>query len=107
MAELLKTPITILHVLTCLLLAAVVLLQPGKSGGLGAFGGAGAQQVFGGRGASNLLTKTTWVAATMFFLTSVSLAYLSSSHDASLAKRAAEKTGSSAPAPAPTPASSK
>jgi preprotein translocase subunit SecG len=63
----------------------VVLIQPGKSGGLGAaLGGAGAQQIFGGRGAGNFLTRTTWITATVFFLTSVTLAYVSTSTGDSL-----------------------
>jgi preprotein translocase subunit SecG len=98
MTELLETPVTVVHVLACMFLMIVVLLQPGKSGGLGAFTGAAATQVFGGRGAGNILTKTTWVTATVFFLTSVSLAYMSSSSDESLQNRS--KSGASAPAPA-------
>jgi preprotein translocase subunit SecG len=46
---------------------------------MGAFTGAAAQQVFGGRGAGNFLTKTTWVTASVFFVTSLTLAYFSSS----------------------------
>jgi preprotein translocase subunit SecG len=85
MLDLLQTPITVLHVLVCLMLMLVVLIQPGKSGGLGAaLGGAGAQQIFGGRGAGNFLTRTTWIAATVFFLTSVTLAYVSTSTGDSL-----------------------
>jgi preprotein translocase subunit SecG len=85
MLELLHTPITVLHVFGCLMLMLVVLIQPGKSGGLGAaLGGAGATQIFGGRGAGNFLTKTTWIAATVFFLTSVTLAYVSTSTGDSL-----------------------
>jgi preprotein translocase subunit SecG len=110
MAELLKTPLTIVHVLACLFLMLVVLVQPGKSGGLGAFTGGSAQQVFGGRGAGNILTKITWVTATIFFVTSVTLAYLSTSSDESLAKRN-KAQGKSPPTqvekPAPPPASSK
>lgn len=87
MIEILNTPITVLHAVACLFLILVVLLQPGRSGGLGAFSGVGAQQVFGGRGAGNFLTKTTWVTAAVFFLTSMTLAYFSSSSDESLAKR--------------------
>lgn len=91
MAErLLATPLTILHIVACLFLVLVVLLQPGKGGGLGAFTGAAAQQVFGGRGAGNLLTKTTWVTATIFFLTSITLAYLSSSVGDSLEQHGAK-----------------
>ena len=109
MAELLKTPLTVVHALACLFLMLVVLIQPGKSGGLGALTGGGAQQVFGGRGAGNILTKITWVTATIFFVTSVTLAYLSTSSDESLAKRTkSEGKGKSTQVekPAP-PASSK
>ncbi len=98
MVELIETPVTVVHVLACVFLMIVVLLQPGKSGGLGAFTGAAATQVFGGRGAGNILTKTTWVTATVFFLTSVSLAYMSSSSDETLQSRS--KSGADAPAPA-------
>ena len=78
----LTTLIDILHIFVCLLLMLVVLLQQGKGGGIGAaFGGGGAAQVFGGRGAGNLLTRTTAICATIFMLTSVSLAYLSTSGD--------------------------
>jgi preprotein translocase subunit SecG len=54
-----------------------------------AFGGGGAAQVFGGRGAGNLLTRTTAVCAGLFMLTSVSLAYLSSSGDRAIRARVA------------------
>lgn len=90
MVEIIHTPLVVVHVIACLFLMLVVLLQPGKSGGLGAFTGAGAQQVFGGRGAGNFLTRTTWATATIFFATSITLAYLSSSADESLQKRAAQ-----------------
>ena len=89
MVEIIHTPLVVVHVIACLFLMLVVLVQPGKSGGLGAFTGAGAQQVFGGRGAGNFLTRTTWATASIFFATSITLAYLSSSADESLQKRAA------------------
>lgn len=88
MLELIETPLTVLHVFACLFLVLVVLLQPGKSGGMGAFTGAAATQVFGGRGAGNLLTRTTWATATIFFVTSLTLAYLSSSTGDTLEERA-------------------
>lgn len=97
MAEILKTPITVVHVLACVFLMVVVLLQPGKSGGMGAFTGAAAQQVFGGRGAGNILTKISWVTASIFFVTSITLAYLSTSSDESLAKRSAPKENKGPP----------
>jgi preprotein translocase subunit SecG len=113
--ELFETPLIVVHTIVCLFLILVVLLQPGKSGGLGAITGAAAQQVFGGRGAGNFLTKTTWVSATVFFLSSMSLAFLSSSTDSSLQKKSTQydKTskqfdssgrGHLPKAPAPTPA---
>ena len=101
MAEILHTPLTVMHVIACMFLILVILIQPGKSGGMGIFGSAGAQQVFGGRGAGNFLTKTTWATATVFFLTSISLAYLSSSSDEALQKKSAQFTDKSKPVPVP------
>jgi preprotein translocase subunit SecG len=70
------TLITVLHVLVCVFLILVILLQAGKGGGMaGAFGGAGSQTVFGGRGAQTLLGKVTSAMAAIFMLTSVTLAY--------------------------------
>jgi preprotein translocase subunit SecG len=109
MVEIIHTPLIVVHVVACLFLMLVVLLQPGKSGGLGGLTGAGAQQVFGGRGAGNFLTRTTWATATIFFATSITLAYLSSSADEALQKRAAaaeQKQKAHLPPPAP-PSSAK
>jgi preprotein translocase subunit SecG len=97
MAQFLQTPLTVLHVMACLFLMLVVLVQPGKGGGLGALSGAAATQVFGGRGAGNILTKITWITASTFFVTSITLAYLSSSSDESLAKRAEIAKSKSSP----------
>jgi preprotein translocase subunit SecG len=80
----------ILHVFFCGVLMFVVLLQQGKGGGMGAaFGGGGAAQVFGGRGAGNLLTRATAFCAASFMITSVSLAYISSSGDRALRAKTA------------------
>ena len=80
----------VVHICVCLFLMLVVLLQQGKSGGMGAaLGGGATQQVFGGRGAGNLLTRATAVCAGIFMLTSVSLAYVSSSGDRELKARIA------------------
>lgn len=66
--------LTILHVLACLFLILVVLLQSGKAADLaGAFGGMGSQTAFGPRGAATVLTKATTVAAILFMITSMSL----------------------------------
>ena len=83
----LQTFIDIVHIFCCIVLMLVVLLQQGKGGGMGAaFGGGATAQVFGGRGAGNLLTRTTAICAAIFMITSVSLAYLASSGDRELRK---------------------
>jgi preprotein translocase subunit SecG len=65
------------HVIVCLFLIGVVLLQQGKSADLaGAFGGQGSQTAFGPRGAANLLTKLTTWGAVLFMLISISLTIL-------------------------------
>ncbi len=62
------------HVLLCVLLIIVVLLQSGKAADLaGAFGGAGSQTAFGPRGAATFLSKATTWCAVMFMLTSIAL----------------------------------
>lgn len=68
------TLLVLLHVVVCLFLIGVVLLQQGKSSDIaGAFGGAGSQTAFGPRGASNLLTRLTTWSAIIFMLTSIGL----------------------------------
>jgi preprotein translocase subunit SecG len=68
--------LVLVHVVVCLFLIGVVLLQQGKSSDLaGAFGGQGSQTAFGPRGASNLLTRLTTYSAIIFMLTSVALTY--------------------------------
>jgi preprotein translocase subunit SecG len=66
--------LVIIHVIVCLFLIGVVLLQQGKSADLaGAFGGQGSQTAFGPRGGANLLTRMTAWAAVIFMLTSIGL----------------------------------
>ncbi|MHB8420186.1 MAG: preprotein translocase subunit SecG [Myxococcales bacterium] len=73
------TLVLIVHVIVCLVLFGVILIQQGKGASMGAaFGTGGSQTVFGGSGAGNFLTKTTWVCAILFFSTSLILAYQSS-----------------------------
>jgi preprotein translocase subunit SecG len=71
--------LVILHIIICLFLIGVVLLQQGKSADLaGAFGGQGSQTAFGPRGAANLLTRLTTWSAVLFMITSISLTILMS-----------------------------
>jgi preprotein translocase subunit SecG len=95
--------VTILHVLVCLFLIGVVLLQSGKAADLaGAFGGMGSQTTFGPRAAATVLTKATTVAAGLFMVTSLSLAILATRNGAaSGAGSVIEKVNLPAPAPAP------
>jgi len=66
--------LVILHVIVCLFLIGVVLIQQGKSADLaGAFGGQGSQTAFGPRGAANLLTRLTTWSAIIFMMTSIAL----------------------------------
>ncbi|NOY69776.1 MAG: preprotein translocase subunit SecG [Deltaproteobacteria bacterium] len=70
--------IIILHLIVCVALILIVLLQTGKGASMGAmFGGAGNQTLFGNTGASTFLSKATTVAAVVFMLTSLTLAYIS------------------------------
>jgi preprotein translocase subunit SecG len=80
------TLLHVIHILVCLFLVLVVLLQQGRGGGLGGAFGGGATQVFGGRGAGNFMTRLTAACATVFILTSLALAWLSSSGDRELKK---------------------
>lgn len=65
------------HVLVCLFLIGVVLLQQGRSADLaGAFGGQGSQTAFGPRAAANVLTRLTTWSAVIFMVTSISLTVL-------------------------------
>jgi preprotein translocase subunit SecG len=66
-----------IHVVVCLTLITVVLLQQGKGADVGAVFGGSSQTVFGASGAGNLMTKVTWGCALVFFATSLILAYAS------------------------------
>ena len=69
----------VVHILVCIALLPIILLQSGKGGGVSAaFGGGGGGSVFGSRGASTFLTKMTTVAAVTFMCTSLALSWYSS-----------------------------
>ncbi len=69
--------ITSLHVIMCLVLIAIVLLQTGKGASMGAAFGGGSNTIFGGAGPASFLNKITTIAAIAFMLTSFTLAILS------------------------------
>ncbi len=75
----LHTAVLIAHTLIALLIIVLVLLQRGKGADAGAAFGAGASgTVFGARGSANFFSRATAVCATLFFVSSLALAYLSS-----------------------------
>lgn len=94
---------TVLHVVTCLVLIAVVLLQRGKGAEIGAvFGGGASSTVFGARGAGNFLTKLTTGAAIVFMISSLALSYLSTTRVSStLFDEEAARTAPAAPGESP------
>ena len=69
----------IIHIIVCIALIMIVLLQTGKGADMGAaFGGGSNQTLFGSTGASTFLSKSTTGAAIIFMVTSLGLAYMSS-----------------------------
>jgi preprotein translocase subunit SecG len=99
--------ITIVHVIVCIFLIIVVLLQSGKAADLaGAFGGMGSQTAFGPRGSATLLSKATTASAIVFMITSLSLSILAT-RGSSGAKTVLDTSPGgtqTAPAKSPTPA---
>jgi preprotein translocase subunit SecG len=97
--------LTILHVIVCLLLILIVLLQSGKGADLaGAFGGGGSQTAFGARGTATFLSKLTTGAAIVFMLTAFSLSLFSSRQAGGSVMERAKAPGTKQSAPASTPA---
>ncbi len=94
--------LTIVHVIVCVFLIIVVLLQSGKAADLaGAFGGMGSQTAFGPRGSATLLSKATTASAIVFMLTSMSLSILAT-RGSDTAKTVLDTSGGAKTAPAKT-----
>src|SRR5256885_16056900 len=103
--------LTIVHVLMCFAIIAIVLLQAGKGADIGsAFGGAGSQAVFGSMGTPTVLGKITGAIALIFTITSFSLALLGGERGGPVLRQApppparAPAPGAGAPRPPPAPA---
>ena len=90
------TLVTIIHVICCLFLIGVVLLQQGKGADMGAVFGGSSSTIFGSSGAGNFLTRLTTGAAVVFMLTSLTLTYAS-------ARRITSTVFDSVPLPEPPP----
>ena len=103
-----STIFVIVHVLVCLALICIVLLQHGKGAGIGAAFGGSSQTVFGSTGAAPFLAKLTAAAAILFMVTSLGLTFLGRQKETSVmqgagGKPAQQQTVPVTPAPA-TPA---
>ncbi len=98
--------LVIIHVVVCVALIMIVLLQTGKGADIGAaFGGGASNTLFGTSGASTFLSKATTVAAIVFMLTSLALAYLTSQRpSSSIVTEVPGAVETKAPDAAPAPA---
>jgi preprotein translocase subunit SecG len=95
-----ETAFIVIHLLLSLALIGLVLIQHGKGADAGAAFGSGASAtVFGSRGSGSFLSRTTAILATLFFATSLALAYfaMNTVRDAGLMEQAVQQE----PAPAP------
>ena len=104
------TIVLVLHVLVALGIIGLVLLQHGKGADMGSgFGGGASGSLFGATGSANFLSRATAVLATLFFITSLGLAYLATNKprtgggvlDAVKSQPAADKAADKAPAAKP------
>jgi len=78
---LLETILFILQILVAIALCGLILLQHGKGADMGAaFGSGSSGSLFGAAGSANFLSRTTAVLAAVFFLTSLGLTYLGTTH---------------------------
>ncbi|MEN6509350.1 MAG: preprotein translocase subunit SecG [Smithella sp.] len=100
--------LTILHIVVCITLILIVLLQAGKGANMGAAFGGSSQTVFGSGGAGTFLGKMTAAVAIIFMLTSITLTYTASRRPSGLmdsaSAPAARQTAPVAPKPATSPA---
>jgi len=98
------TALTIFHVIIAFLMVGAILLQSGKGAEIGAAFGGSSQTIFGARGAGTALSKMTAITATIFMLTSLTLAIMSKQqHSAStlgLDQPVPARTAPATPAPA-------
>jgi preprotein translocase subunit SecG len=97
--------VIIIHIIVSIALIMIVLLQTGKGADMGAaFGGGSSQTLFGSTGASTFLSKATTVAAIVFMLTSLTLAYVAGSKSGkSVVMESAAPVEESIPSPAAQP----
>ena len=101
-----ETLVWVVHIIVAISVIAMVLLQHGKGADMGAaFGSGSSGSLFGATGSANFLSRSTAVLATLFFLTSLGLAYfgLQQHKPASVLERTAVPATAQPAAPAPSP----
>lgn len=99
------TALIVLHIIVAFIMVGVILLQSGKGAEIGAAFGGSSQTVFGARGASTMLSKLTAVTATIFMVTSLTLAIMSKQRNyaSTLGLDKPPASAPAAPAAQPTP----
>jgi preprotein translocase subunit SecG len=115
---LLETILFVLQIVVAVVLCGLILLQHGKGADMGAaFGSGSSGSLFGAAGSANFLSRSTAILAAVFFVTSLGLTYLGTTHSKSTvmqqgvmqdvpAPKAGEGTAPAPAAPAPAPAKS-
>ncbi|MBN1662755.1 MAG: preprotein translocase subunit SecG [Deltaproteobacteria bacterium] len=93
--------VTVVHIMVCIILVLVVLLQAGKGANMGAVFGGSSQTIFGSSGPGTFLGKMTTVIAIVFMLTSLTLSYSSSHRSSSIMNKASRPAAQVPVAPAP------
>lgn len=100
--------ITALHIIVCILMVLIVLLQKGKGADMGAAFGGSSQTIFGSSGPGTFLGKVTTAIAVVFMLTSLYLAYFAVHKERAPMMEGAARPGAEQPigqpAPPPIPA---
>ncbi|MBP1697006.1 MAG: preprotein translocase, SecG subunit [Deltaproteobacteria bacterium] len=95
------TVIIVLHILVCVALILIVLLQAGKGAEMGAAFGGASQTIFGSAGAMGFLSKLTTVAAVIFMITSLLLTFSSMRRGSTIMKDRSAPTAPAAPSEVP------
>jgi len=94
--------VIVVQVISAIAIIGLVLLQHGKGADMGAAFGSGASgSLFGATGSSNFMSKSTGVAAAIFFSATLALSYISTQHGSTVSGGVMDKAVPAAPAPAP------
>lgn len=95
-----QTLVTVIHIVTCILLVLVVLIQSGKGAEISTSLSGSSQTVFGSSGGANFFTRFTSVAAAVFMMTSLGLTLMGGQSKKSLFENMAGPSGQTVPAAA-------